>query len=122
MDVRIVPCAVVREASGLARSSRNAYLGDGERRSAAALFRGLSAAADRWTGGERDPARLREAVEGVANEAGRLEYVSVADPITLHELDAPAERAVISLACRVGRARLIDNVLLGMTLDELALL
>ena len=46
--------------------------------------------------------------------------MSVADPVTLHEIDGSADRAVVSLACRVGRARLIDNVLLGMTLDELA--
>ena len=48
-----------------------------------------------------------------------LEYVSVADPITLEELERPSSRAVISLAARVGRARLIYNVLLGMELDEL---
>ena len=47
-----------------------------------------------------------------------LEYVSVADPLTLAELDGPADAAVISLAARVGRARLIDNVLLGMKIEE----
>jgi pantothenate synthetase len=46
--------------------------------------------------------------------------VSVADPLTLDELEVPAERAVISVAARVGKARLIDNVLLGMALEEVA--
>jgi pantoate--beta-alanine ligase len=49
-----------------------------------------------------------------------LEYVSAADPLTLAELRAPAERAVVSLAARVGRARLIDNVLVGMDVSDLS--
>lgn len=120
MDVRIVPCPTVRAEDGLALSSRNAYLTAGERRAAPALWRGLAAARDAWERGERDAAVLRGAVERIAREAGSLEYVSVADPATLREVDGRASRAVISLACRVGHARLIDNVLLGMTPDELA--
>jgi pantoate--beta-alanine ligase len=102
-------------------SSRNRYLSADDRKSALALSRALLSANDDWTRGERDPAKLRDrvrrdtAVPGVA-----LEYVSVADPLTLDELERPAERAVISLAARVGKARLIDNVLLGIALDELA--
>lgn len=119
MDVRIVPCPIVRANDGLALSSRNAYLSPEERRSALALSRALFAAQDAWERGEREVAALRGAVERIAGGAGRPEYVSVADPLTLRELAGPAERAVVSLACRVGRARLIDNVLLGMTLDEL---
>lgn len=119
MSIDIVPVETVREADGLAMSSRNAYLSADERHSALSLSRGLAAARDAWDSGEREPARLRTLVERVAREAGRLEYVSVADPFSLVELDSPAERAVISLACRVGRARLIDNVLLGASLDEL---
>ncbi len=120
MDVRVVPCPTVRADDGLALSSRIAYLSADERRSALALSRGLFAARDAWDRGERDARALRRTVEGVARDAGRLEYVSVADPLTLREVEGHAECAVVSLACRVGRARLIDNVLLGMTLDELA--
>jgi pantoate--beta-alanine ligase len=119
LPVRIVPCATVREPDGLALSSRNAYLSPEERRRAVALSRGLFAARERWLAGERDPERLREGVRAIAREAGELEYVSAADPITLSELDAPADQAVLSLAARVGRARLIDNVLLGVDLDAL---
>ena len=58
--------------------------------------------------------------ELAGNDNVALEYVSVADPLTLAELDAPADAAVVSLAARVGRARLIDNVLLGMKIEEIA--
>ena len=122
MDVDVVPCPIVRADDGLALSSRNAYLSEAERASALALSRGLFAARDLWQRGEHDAAVLRRAVESAVSAAGRPEYVSVADPGTLREIAGRTDRAVISLACRVGRARLIDNILLGMTLDELAAL
>ena len=121
LGVRVAGAATVRDADGLAMSSRNRYLSADDRESALALSRALLAAKDDWSRGERDPAKLRDrvkrdtAVPGVA-----VEYVSVADPLTLGELERPTERAVISLAARVGKARLIDNVLLGIALEELA--
>lgn len=117
----IVGSATVREPDGLAMSSRNAYLTPEQRRDAVALSRGLFAARDLWDRGERDPRALRERVRELAGSGNvALEYVSVSDPLTLAELDAPADAAVISLAARVGKARLIDNVLLGMKIEELA--
>jgi pantoate--beta-alanine ligase len=117
----IVGSATVREPDGLAMSSRNAYLTPEQRRDAVVLSRGLFAARELWERGERDPRVLRERVgELASNENVALEYVSVADPLTLAELEAPADAAVISLAARVGRARLIDNVLLGVKIEELA--
>ncbi len=116
----VVGCPTVREPDGLALSSRNAYLTPEQRRDAVALSRGLFAARELWEQGVRGPDRLRDAVRTeTAGPRILLEYVSAADPITLAELDAPAERAVISLAARVGKARLIDNVLLGMDLADL---
>jgi pantoate--beta-alanine ligase len=121
LGANIVGCAIVREPDGLAMSSRNAYLTPEQRRDAVALSRGLFAARELWDRGERDPRVLRERVRELADTGTvALEYVSVADPITLAELDAPADAAVISLAARVGKARLIDNVLLGMKIEELA--
>lgn len=115
----IVGSATVREPDGLALSSRNAYLTPEQRRDAVALSRGLFAARELWERGEREPRVLRERVRELASNANvALEYVSVADPLMLTELDAPADAAVISLAARVGRARLIDNVLLGMKIEE----
>ena len=119
LGANVVGSATVREPDGLAMSSRNAYLTPEQRRDAVALSRGLFAARELWERGERDPGVLRERVRELAQSGNvALEYVSVADPLTLAELDAPADAAVISLAARVGRARLIDNVLLGMKIEE----
>ena len=119
LGANVVGSATVREPDGLAMSSRNAYLTPEQRRDAVALSRGLFAARELWERGERDPGVLRERVRELAQNGNvALEYVSVADPLTLAELDAPAHAAVISLAARVGRARLIDNVLLGMKIEE----
>jgi pantoate--beta-alanine ligase len=120
LGVEVVGCPTVREPDGLALSSRNAYLTAEQRRDALALSRGLFAARELWERGQRDPGVLRERVRELASKGGvALEYVSVADPLTLAELDAPADTAVISLAARVGKARLIDNVLLGMDVADL---
>jgi pantoate--beta-alanine ligase len=116
----VIGCPTVREPDGLAMSSRNAYLTPDQRRDAVALSRGLFAARTLWDRGERDPRILRERVrELAANDSIALEYVSIADPLTLAELDVKADAAIISLAARVGRARLIDNVLLGMDVADL---
>ena len=121
LAVRVVGCPIVREPDGLAMSSRNAYLTPEQRRDARALSRGLFAARELWDQGERDPDRLRARARETASAPGvSLEYVSAADPITLAELHGAAERTVISLAARVGKARLIDNVLLGMDVSELS--
>jgi pantoate--beta-alanine ligase len=118
--IRVVGCPIVREPDGLAMSSRNAYLSPEERSRALALSRGLFAAQRLWDRGDRDPDHLRDAVRRHVVPAGIApEYVSAADPITLAELHAPVDRAVVSLAARVGKARLIDNVLLGMDVSEL---
>ena len=121
LGVRVVGCPIVREPDGLALSSRNRYLSTDDRQRALALSRSLFAAKDDWARGEREPKILRDRVERGASAPGvALEYVSVADPLTLAELAQPARRAVISLAARVGATRLIDNVLLGMRLEEIA--
>jgi pantoate--beta-alanine ligase len=103
-------------------SSRNAYLTPEQRKDAVALSRGLFAARDLWEKGARQPERLTNAVRRHTDGPGiALEYVSAADPITLTELEAAtrAGSAVVSLAARVGKARLIDNVLLGIELADL---
>ncbi|HEU5288216.1 MAG TPA: pantoate--beta-alanine ligase, partial [Candidatus Limnocylindria bacterium] len=121
--LRIIGCPTVREPDGLAMSSRNAYLTREQRRDALALSGGLFAARDAWERGERHPVRLANAVRRHVDRPDtsvRLEYVSAADPFTLAELRAPADRIVLSLAARVGKARLIDNVLLGMDVSALS--
>ena len=115
LSVRIGVVPTVREADGLARSSRNAYLAPAERRAAPVLFRALRAAADQWTRGERDATRLRKRMcEVLATEPmGRPDYVSVADATTLEELAVVDRPALLSLAVRFPSARLIDCWPLG---------
>ena len=121
LGIRVIGCPIVRDEDGLAMSSRNRYLSPEDRRNGLALSRALRAASDEWSRGERDPEKLRERVRRGAGVPGvGLEYVSVADPLTLDELERASDRAVISLAARVGKARLIDNVLLGIALEEVA--
>jgi pantoate--beta-alanine ligase len=121
LPVAIAGCPTVRDGDGLAMSSRNRYLSADERSRALALPRALVAAKEDWSRGVRDPAKLRDRVRRDTAVPGvTLEYVSVADPLTMEEIEVPAERAVVSLAARVGKARLIDNVLLGIALEEVA--
>jgi pantoate--beta-alanine ligase len=120
LAARVVGCPIVREPDGLALSSRNAYLSAEQRRDALALSRALAAAGELWRSNIRDPDALRRSMRERLEVPGvQLEYLSAADPITLAELREPADRAVLSLAARVGRARLIDNALLGMDVSEL---
>jgi pantoate--beta-alanine ligase len=115
VDVEIVPMDTVREPDGLAMSSRNAYLNPTERKAALCLHEALSLAREMWTRGARDAEafrkRLRELIED--EELARIDYVSVADPETLEELDRIHGPALVSLAVRIGRTRLIDNITLG---------
>jgi pantoate--beta-alanine ligase len=120
LGVRVVGRPTVRDSDGVAQSSRNRYLTLPERERALNLSRGLFDAREKWSKGERDPEKLRDRVRRFVDAAGiEADYVAVADPITLEELDGRADRAVILVAARVGRARLIDNVLLGMDVGDL---
>jgi pantoate--beta-alanine ligase len=115
LDIEIVPVDTVREPDGLAMSSRNAYLNVAERKAAAMLWNALTLAQEMWTRGARDAetfrTRMRDVIE--AEELARLDYVSVADPVTLDELRRIQGPALVSLAVRFGRTRLIDNITLG---------
>ncbi len=114
LPVEIVACPTVREADGLALSSRNSYLSPSERAAAPVLHRALRACETLWRSGERDPARLREAlrVTLAAEPLAVVDYASLADPLTFAELDSPAATAFALLAVRIGATRLIDNLLL----------
>jgi pantoate--beta-alanine ligase len=113
--VEIVVCPTVREADGLAMSSRNAYLDPAERRAATVLYRALEAARLAHAAGERQAERLRRVMQSVLAEEPRVkvQYVSVADPDALNELDGRAERALLSMAVYIGKTRLIDNMVVG---------
>jgi len=112
MPVAIEVCPTVREADGLARSSRNAYLDAGERSRAAGIPLALRSAAKLIASGERDSAAAAAAArEELERHEIVAEYVALVDPETLapvERLDAPV---LIAVAARVGRARLIDNLI-----------
>ncbi len=112
--VEIVVCPIVRDPDGLALSSRNVYLTPEQRAAAPVLYRALCAARDAWMAGERDGERLRQIMRAVLDSEplAQVEYVSAADPETLAELGDAGQGVLLSLAVRIGRARLIDNILL----------
>src|SRR5882762_3365003 len=117
-NTEIVVLPVVREESGLAMSSRNAYLSDEQRRAATVLNRALSQAREVYEEGERSTTRLTELVCSTIEKEPlvRIDYVSINDADTLEHLDKIEDRpAVISLAVFIGNSRLIDNVVLGKT-------
>ncbi len=110
--VRIVGCETVREPDGLAMSSRNAYLSPEERRAAPAIYEALVHGAALARQGEMSAERIRSEVRERIDHHPELrtEYVSVADPNTFEEIGTARDGALLSVAVRVGRARLIDNV------------
>jgi pantoate--beta-alanine ligase len=114
MSVEIMICPIVREADGLAMSSRNVYLSAAERQAAPLLYRALQTARDAYNQGERSAECLRLIMQSVLAQSNlaRTQYVSCADPETLQELDWINERALLSMAVYFGKTRLIDNLLL----------
>jgi pantoate--beta-alanine ligase len=110
----VVVCPTVREPDGLAMSSRNAYLTPSERPAATVLFRALTAVKEALTDGEHDADMLRAVMSRTlaTEHAATEEYVSIAHPATLDELEIAKGEALFSMAVRLGRTRLIDNFLL----------
>lgn len=114
LPVDIVSCPTVRENDGVAMSSRNAYLSRDDRTAATVLFKALTAAKAAFEGGDNDAESLKKRMVAVlaVEERAAVDYVSVADPDTMTEVDVARPGALVSLAARIGKARLIDNVLL----------
>lgn len=114
MPVDLFACPTVRDADGLALSSRNVYLSADERRAALSLYASLHLAKERIAAGETDLARIREAMLARLRSHACIDpdYATIADPDTLEQLDAPQPHMVALVAARVGRTRLIDNLLI----------
>ena len=114
LGLELVVLPTVREADGLALSSRNALLTPEARRQAVTISRALMAAQAAVQGGERDAEQLRAAIEAQIRTApmAEIDYVAVCDPDTLEPLTRIAQRAVALVAARFGPIRLIDNILL----------
>ena len=115
MPIEVIPCPTVREADGLALSSRNVRLTRAGRAAAPVVHRALEAGLARIAGGQRDATGIRAAMSAVlaGEPAADAEYVSVADPDTLAELALVDGPALLSTAVRIDGVRLIDNELAG---------
>jgi pantoate--beta-alanine ligase len=114
MNLEVIVSPTVRESDGLAMSSRNIYLNPQERQAATVLFKALTLAQNLWKKGERDAETVRREMTSLISgePLAKIEYVSIADTQTLEELAEIDRPAVASLAVRIGKTRLIDNILL----------
>jgi len=114
MNLEIVTIPTVRESDGLAMSSRNTYLNPEQRQAAVVLHQALSLAQQLWSQGERDAKRIRQAMIALIQDQplATIDYVSVADAETLEELDEVKPPALVSLAVKIDKTRLIDNIIL----------
>jgi pantoate--beta-alanine ligase len=112
MGIEIVVVPTVRESNGLAMSSRNIYLSPKERRAATILFKALTLARRLWRGGEKDAEKIRRQMTALIQKEplAQIDYVSIADAETLEELNLLDRPAVASLAVRIGKTRLMDNM------------
>jgi pantoate--beta-alanine ligase len=115
LPTEVIACPTVREPDGLALSSRNVHLSPEQRAAAPVLHRALLAGRARWAAGERSADVLRSTMRDVlaSQPLAKVDYVSVADGMTLRELEHVDRPALLSLAVAFGSTRLIDNEPLG---------
>ena len=115
MPVEIVGMPIVREADGLAMSSRNAYLSPAERQSALCLSRSIKRARELFAAGERSVTTLTRETRAVIEQesAAVIDYVEFRDGEMLHELEVADSSTLLALAVKIGQTRLIDNAVLG---------
>ncbi|MDA8428721.1 MAG: pantoate--beta-alanine ligase [Geobacteraceae bacterium] len=115
LPVEIVGMPIVREADGLAMSSRNAYLSPDQRQSALSLSKAIRLVRERYAAGERNAARLIEAARNLilAKPAATIDYLELRDAATLATVSDVSDTTLMALAVIIGTTRLIDNTLLG---------
>ncbi len=106
---------IMREKDGLALSSRNIYLDANQRRAAVVLSKSLRKARSVFGAGERNTRVIRTEMETVfaSEQDAKVQYISIADPVTLQEIDCIESQSLISMAVYIGKTRLIDNTILG---------
>ncbi len=113
MPVTLYGAPIVREPSGLARSSRNTYLSDAEKKRALCLRRSLDAAEAAYAAGEKDAAAVRAKMRAVLEADGaEIDYVETVDADSLEEVSVLRPNTLVAIAARIGKTRLIDNTVL----------
>ncbi|MBI2851077.1 MAG: pantoate--beta-alanine ligase [Chloroflexi bacterium] len=114
MNLEVVVCPTVREEDGLAMSSRNTYLKPDERKAAAVLYQSLKLAERLYTEGERNAETIRRKMRELIQKQplANIDYISIADNETLEELNIVKPPALVSLVVKIGKPRLLDNIVL----------
>lgn len=116
MGFKIKVSPIIRERNGLAMSSRNEYLNPGQRKDAAVLYQSLKEAEGLIRSGEENPAKIKAIMRRMILKKDdiRIDYITMADPRTLKERKRITSRVLVALAARVGKTRLVDNVLIDV--------
>jgi pantoate--beta-alanine ligase len=114
MNPEVIVMPTVREPDGLAMSSRNTYLNPEQRKAATILYKSLKTAQGMWSAGECDSGTIRKRMTELIKKEplADIDYVSISDADTLEELDTIRQPALVSLAVKIGKTRLIDNIIL----------
>ncbi|MCX5802408.1 MAG: pantoate--beta-alanine ligase [Proteobacteria bacterium] len=114
MDIEIIPHPTLREKDGLAMSSRNTYLSPTERERALLIYRAIKKVEEIFKEGQRGAPVLKEKVKRVLSSKNGIDikYISICNTDTLEEVDQIKDKALLAIACRIGRTRLIDNTIL----------
>ena len=123
IPVRIIPCPIVREESGLALSSRNQYLTESEKEQAANIYRSLQSAQQAFKQGENRVASLINIVKQKLKSTPevKIQYVELVEPISLYSLEQIEHQGLLVIAAYVGSTRLIDNIVLQKRLPIIAI-
>ena len=114
MDIEIVGCPIVRESDGLAKSSRNTYLNEAERKAALVLSKAVFAGREMMEKGERDAEKILAAMRGIieAEPLARIDYVEMVDADSIVPLIRAEGRVLTAMAVYIGTTRLIDNFIM----------
>ena len=114
MNLEVIACPTIREPDGLAMSSRNIYLEPDERKAAPVLYQSLKLAEKLYSEGERNAEKIRREMMSLIQQqpAADIDYISIADNETLDEVDEITRPVLVSLAAKIGKPRLIDNLIL----------
>jgi pantoate--beta-alanine ligase len=115
MDVEMVEMPIIREEDGLAMSSRNIYLNEEERKQALALSKSLKKAKELFENGERDTKKIKVEMKKIFDENPlvKIDYIEIVDEYTLENVEKIENKVLVAVAAFVGKARLIDNIILG---------
>lgn len=112
MDIEIVPCPIIREEDGLAKSSRNSYLNEEERKASTILHKSLLTAKEIISEGDHKAKFVKASIEGIleSEPLARIDYIEIVDSFTLKPVDELQGTVLIALAVFIGKTRLIDNM------------